>query len=83
MIPVLYESNEQEYLTNGIGRLSSAVSCTVTEDSNGRLTMDYGVIGMVAAVSVSRKVQEQQREIDDLKRKMEILMNEVEQLKKM
>lgn len=55
----------------------------VTEDSNGRLTMDYGVIGMVAAVSVSRKVQEQQREIDDLKRKMEILMNEVEQLKKM
>ena len=55
----------------------------VTEDSNGRLTMDYGVIGMVAAVSVSRKVQEQQREIDDLKRKMEILMNEVKQLKKM
>ena len=55
----------------------------VTEDSNGRMTMDYGVIGMVAAVSVSRKVQEQQREIDDLKRKMEILMNEVKQLKKM
>lgn len=55
----------------------------VTEDSNGRLTMDYGVIGMVAAVSVARKVQEQQREIDDLKCKMERLMNEVEQLKKM
>ena len=55
----------------------------VVKDADGRLSMDYGVIGMVAAVSVARKVQEQQREIDDLKRKMEILMNEVEQLKKM
>lgn len=47
MIPVLYESNEQEYLTNGIGRLSSAVSCTVTEDSNGyyELEMKYPILG--------------------------------------
>lgn len=47
MIPVLFESNEQEYLTNGIGRLSSAVSCTVTEDSTGyyELEIKYPILG--------------------------------------
>ena len=41
MIPILYESTETTFTSNGIGRLSDAVSCTVTEERNGpyELTM--------------------------------------------
>lgn len=35
MIPILYEANETAFTTNGIGRLSDAISCTVTEEVNG------------------------------------------------
>lgn len=43
MIPVLYEANETQYTTNGIGRLADAVSCVVTEERNGayELSMEY------------------------------------------
>lgn len=47
MIPILYESNEIEFLSNGIGRLSDAVSCVVTEEKNGiyELQMSYPITG--------------------------------------
>lgn len=47
MIPILYEANETEYLTNGIGRLSSAVTCTATEDSTGydEVLIKYPITG--------------------------------------
>lgn len=47
MIPVLYEKNETEFVTNGIGRLSEVVSCTVEEVLNGKyeLQMQYPVGG--------------------------------------
>lgn len=35
MIPILYESNETSFTTNGIGRLSDIVSGKVTEELNG------------------------------------------------
>ena len=35
MKPILYSPNETEYKTNGLGRLSDAISCTVTEERNG------------------------------------------------
>lgn len=35
MIPILYESDERRFITNGIGRLSDCLSCTVTEERNG------------------------------------------------
>lgn len=35
MIPILYEANETAFTTNGLGRLSDAISCTVTEEVNG------------------------------------------------
>ena len=43
MIPILYAKNETNYTTNGIGRLSDAISCIVTEERNGayELTMEY------------------------------------------
>lgn len=47
MIPILYESDETTYTSNGLGRLSSAVSCVVTEDNSGyyELEMRYPITG--------------------------------------
>lgn len=48
MIPILYETTESSFTTNGIGRLSDAVSCTVTEVRNGEyeLEMEYPMTGI-------------------------------------
>lgn len=48
MIPILYEGNETQFTTNGIGRLSDAISCIVTEKRNGayELEMEYPVDGV-------------------------------------
>lgn len=48
MIPKLYESNETEFKTNGLGSLSDAISCKVTEERNGafELEMEYPVGGL-------------------------------------
>ena len=35
MIPILYDYSEKRFTTNGIGRLSDCISCTVTEERNG------------------------------------------------
>ena len=43
----------------------------VHESADGTLSMDYGVIGMVSSVSLARKVVEQQKEIDNLKSRLE------------
>ena len=40
MIPILYEQGETLFQTNGIGRLSDAVSCSVTEERNGAYTLE-------------------------------------------
>ena len=47
MIPILYESTESSFTTNGFGRLSDAIECTVTEERNGgyELFMRYPVKG--------------------------------------
>ena len=47
MIPILYESNTTSFNTNGIGRLSDAITCIVTEERNGRyeLQMTYPLDG--------------------------------------
>ena len=48
MIPILYESTETAFTTNGLGRLADAVSCTVTEERNGQfeLQMEYPILGI-------------------------------------
>lgn len=48
MIPILFESTETAFSTNGLGRLSDAVSCTVTEQRNGsfELSMQYPINGI-------------------------------------
>ena len=47
MIPILYESNTTNFNTNGIGRLSDAITCIVTEERNGQyeLQMTYPLDG--------------------------------------
>ena len=47
MIPILFEQNETEFQTNGLGRLSDAVSCVVDEERNGvyELEMEYPANG--------------------------------------
>lgn len=47
MIPILYHANEKEYTTNGIGFLTDAVSCIVSEEENGEyeLALEYPING--------------------------------------
>lgn len=47
MIPILFAENSTIFTTNGIGRLSDAISCDVLEERNGQyeLTMVYPVSG--------------------------------------
>ena len=48
MIPILFEGDEQAFTTNGLGRLSDAISCRVIEVRNGEyeLEMEYPVDGI-------------------------------------
>lgn len=47
MIPILFSSAETAFTSNGLGRLSECISCTVTEERNGifELEMQYPVDG--------------------------------------
>ena len=47
MIPILYDSAASSLNTNGIGRLSECLSCSVTEERNGDYTLElrYPVSG--------------------------------------
>ncbi len=47
MIPVLYGNRETKFVSNGIGRLSDATSCIITEERNGifELQMSYPITG--------------------------------------
>lgn len=48
MIPILYESTEKNFTTNGLGRLGDAVSCNVIEERNGTYELDmiYPISGI-------------------------------------
>lgn len=41
MIPILYESSETAFMTNGICRLTDCLSCVVTEERNGVYECDF------------------------------------------
>ena len=41
MIPILYESNETVFTSNGIGRLRDCIECVVTEERNGIFECDF------------------------------------------
>lgn len=48
MIPILYDKNERDFSTGGIGYLSEVIKATVTEERNGsyELSMQYPMTGM-------------------------------------
>ena len=48
MNPILFDANETTFATNGIGRLTNAISCAVTEERNGiyELDMVYPMKGL-------------------------------------
>lgn len=48
MIPILFEKNATVFTANGIGRLTDAKSCVVTEERNGlyELEMTYPITGI-------------------------------------
>lgn len=50
MIPTLYEEYETEYISNGLGRLSDAISCVITQNKAGtyELVMQYPLDGIHA-----------------------------------
>lgn len=41
MIPILYESGETAFTSNGLGRLRDCISCVVTEERNGIYECDF------------------------------------------
>lgn len=41
MIPILYDSFETEFASNGLGRLRDCISCVVTEERNGIYECDF------------------------------------------
>lgn len=47
MIPILYDTDETAFVTNGLCRLTDAVSCIVTEERNGiyELDLEYPLKG--------------------------------------
>ena len=47
MIPILYESNETEFTSNGLGRLRDCIRCEATEERNGvyECEFEYPVSG--------------------------------------
>lgn len=58
MIPILYEGTEKQFTTNGLGRLSDAISCEVVEEKNAtyELTMEYPVNGLHFSDIVEGKI---------------------------
>lgn len=41
MIPILYDSTETIFASNGLGRLRDCISCVVTEERNGEYVCDF------------------------------------------
>ena len=44
---ILFDTNEKNFITNGLGRLTDAIACTVTEERNGsfELALTYPITG--------------------------------------
>ena len=41
MIPIIYESNETQFTSNGLGRLQDVISCEVVEERNGIYELEF------------------------------------------
>ena len=65
------DGNDQELHVGGIAQeWQKIMPEAVHETKDGKLSLDYGLVGMVSAVSLAHKVAEQQQRIDDLERRL-------------
>ena len=68
MKPILFEKTDTTFNTQGLGRLSDAISCTVTEERNGsyELEMEYPIDGIHwSDVQVSRIIMAKPNDVSD------------------
>ena len=67
MKPILFPEASTAFTTNGIGRLTDALSCTITEERNGsyELEMEYPVSGQHYSDIGQRKIIVAQPSIDE------------------
>lgn len=68
MIPILYESTEENFDRNGIGCLSSCIECEVTEERNGEYEckFEYPVTGQFySEISPDRIIKAKANEVSD------------------
>ena len=59
MIPILYETTETDFTTNGLGRLANCLSCVVTEERNGiyECKFTYPITGaMYSKLQIGRTI---------------------------
>lgn len=58
MIPTLYEEYETQYISNGLGRLSDAISCVITQNNSGiyELNMEYPIDGLHAEEITNNRI---------------------------
>lgn len=66
MKPILFSEASTTFTTNGIGRLTDAIACTVTEERNGsyELEMEYPVTGQHYSDIGQRKIIVAQPSVD-------------------
>lgn len=58
MNPILFDASEITFDSNGLGVLSDAISCTVTEERNGafELTLEYPISGIHYEEIINRRI---------------------------
>ncbi len=69
MKPILYPAGETEFINNGLGRLSEATKCLVTEERNGQyeLEMVYPITGLhYADICEERIIAARHDDTDDV-----------------
>ena len=69
MIPIIYEPNETEFTSNGLGRLRDCISCEVTEERNGiyECEFEYPVGGSnYALIQLGRVIAVRHDSSDDV-----------------
>lgn len=69
MNPILFDKNSTDFTTNGIGRLSDAVSCVVAEEINGQYEMEmrYPITGAhYSDIGINSIIMTRHEDSDDL-----------------
>ena len=58
MIPTLYPENTTQFTTNGLGRLTDAISCSIKQNKTGtyELTMEYPLDGIHAELITNNRI---------------------------